>query len=204
MKNNKILIARYLSTALLFTTAGFCAKGQDSMPEILLKGTVKEQMEYITAKTRIYDNYRAIREDMFQKIRANSIDSLNTAGQKIALLKNQNNGLYLKVDSLNASLGSVKKELDQVTKSKNSIQLLGLEINKTAYNAILFTIIITLAGILVLGFLVFKRNLSVTNRSRKDFEDLKREFEAYRKASREAREKLSMAHFYELRKIRGG
>lgn len=204
MKNNKILISRYLSVALMLIVAELSASSQSSMPEILLNGTLKEQMDYLTEKTRIYEDYRAIREDMFQKIRANSIDSLNTASQKIIILKNTNNGLNLKIDSLNVSLVSVQKELDQTTKAKNSIQLLGLDINKSAYNAVLFTIIIALAGILVLGFLAFKRNLSVTNRSRKDFEDLKREFEAYRKASREAREKLSMAHFYELRKIRGG
>jgi hypothetical protein len=141
---------------------------------------------------------------MFQKIKSNSIDSLKSAGIKIAGLKGLNAGLSRRLDSLNTSLGSVKQDLEKMTKSKNSIAFLGIEINKSAYNGIVWTIIVALAAILVLGFLVFRRNMSMTNRTRKDFEDLKKEFEAYRKASREAREKMSMAHFYELKKIRGG
>jgi uncharacterized membrane-anchored protein YhcB (DUF1043 family) len=90
-----------------------------------------------------------------------------------------------------------------MTKTKNSISLMGIEINKLAYNAVMWIIIAVLAGILAVGFLVFKRNHVVTTHTKKEFEDLKREFEAYRKASREAREKMSMAHFNELKKLRG-
>ncbi len=79
---------------------------------------------------------------------------------------------------------------------------MGIEV-KTADNAVMWTIIAVLAGILAVGFLVFKRNHVVTTHTKKEIEDLKREFEAYRKASREAREKMSMAHFNELKKLRG-
>ncbi len=204
MKKTKISPARCLSAALLAVSVNYFAYGQSSMPEVLLNGTLKEQMTFITEKTRIYEDYRAIREDMFQKIKNNSIDSLSSAGAKIAGLKGINSGLNRKVDSLNASLGSLKQNLDDMTKTKNSISIAGIEINKSAYNGVVWTIILVLLGILALGFMIFKRNISVTNRTRKDYEDLKREFEAYRKASREAREKMSMAHFYELKKIRGG
>jgi tetrahydromethanopterin S-methyltransferase subunit B len=173
------------------------------MPEVLLKGTFKEQMDYINEKTRIYEEYRAIREDMFQKIRGNSIDSLKAAKSVITGFRKNVKDLNLTIDSLNASLETVKTNLDQMTKTKNSISLMGIEINKLAYNAVMWIIIAVLAGILAVGFLVFKRNHVVTTHTKKEFEDLKREFEAYRKASREAREKMSMAHFNELKKLRG-
>jgi small basic protein len=197
-------LVKVISVALLVVNLNFSAFSQVTMPDIFITGTLKEQMDYLTEKTRIYDNYRAIREDMFQKIKSNSLDSLKNAGTKIAGLKGINAGLSIRLDSLNTSLGSVKQNLEDITKSKNSISFMGLEINKSAYNGIVWTIILALAAIIVLGFLVFRRNMGLTSRTRKDFEDLKKEFEAYRKASREAREKMSMAHFYELKKIRGG
>jgi len=171
---------------------------------MLLKGTLREQMQYLQEKTRIYEDYRAIREDMFQKIKNNSLDSLMAAKKEIIRLEDLTAGLELKIDTLNRSLETVRQDLDTMTKTKNSIRLLGINVNKAAYNAVMWIIIAILAGLLTIGFLIFRRNFSVTIHTKKEFEDLQKEFEAYRKASREAREKMSMAHFNELKKIRGG
>jgi predicted nucleic acid-binding Zn-ribbon protein len=194
---------RFALTFVLMILLPFIGKSQTAMPETLVKGSLKEQMNYIQEKTRIYEDYRAIREDMFQKIKGNSLDSLNTAKTEIIGLKINARDLKITIDSLNASIGTVKADLDKMVKTKNSIRLLGIEINKVAYNAVLWTIIATLAGILIIGFLAFKRNRAVTVHAKKEFEELKKEFEAYRKASREAREKMSMTHFNELKRLRG-
>ena len=61
-----------------------------------------------------------------------------------------------------------------------------------------------LAVLLGMGFLAFKRNLIQTSETKKELQDLKGEFEAYRKSAREAREKMSMDHFNEIRKLKGG
>lgn len=181
----------------------YSGKSQTTMPEQLVNGSLKEQMDFIQEKTRIYEDFRAIREDMFQKIKGNALDSLKGARIEIKGLRNDITERNLTIDSLNASIETVEADLDRMTKTKNSIKLLGIEINKKAYNAILWTVIIVLAGLLAIGFMAFKRNHVITVNTRKDHEELKKEFEAYRKASREAREKMSMAHFNELKKLRG-
>ena len=188
---------------LLASSASLRALSQSSMPEILTTGTLTDQMNYITEKTRIYEDFRAIREDMFQKLKGNALDSLSSARKHIAELKNINSSRDNSIAALNDSLGVVNQNLDKMIKTKNSIKLLGIEINKSAYNAVMWSIIAALAGILAIGFLIFKRNIIMTSRTKKESEDLKREFEAYRKASREAREKMSMTHFNELKRMRG-
>jgi hypothetical protein len=193
-------IAFAFSLMTLFPVAGY---SQTTIPDMLARGTLKEQMDFVQEKTRIYEDFRAIREDMFQKIKGNALDSLKSAKAEIKGLKNDTRALNLTIDSLNASVGTIRANLDQMTKTKNSISLLGIEINKSAYNAVLWTIIVALAGLLTVGFLAYKRNYGVTAHTRKECEELKKEFEAYRKASREAREKMSMTHFNELKKIRG-
>lgn len=203
----KIMSRTGIRSALIFiisVTAVLRGESQNTMPDILLNGSLKQQMEYIQEKTRIYEEYRAIREDMFQKIKKNALDSLQAAKNDIIRLEDLKAGLYNKIDSLNNSLVTVRQELDQMTKTKDSIRLLGINVNKSAYNAVMWIIVAVLAGLLSVGFLIFKRNFSITAHTKKEFEDLKKEFEAYRKASREAREKMSMAHFNELKKVRGG
>lgn len=195
---------RYGLIVALMALISFNGKSQTTVPEILFTGTLTEQANYIEEKTRIYENYRAIREDIFQKIKENALDSLSLRKKEIAELMDLNRAHNNSIDSLNATLENIKGELDQVTLTKNSIRLFGFEVNKITYNSVMWTIILVLIVLLASGFLAYKRNRNITINTKRDFEDLKKEFEAYRKSSREAREKMSMAHFNELRKLRGG
>lgn len=201
-KNNLAGIRIAVAIVLMNMFPSF-VQAQTTMPDMLVKGTLKEQMDYVQEKTRIYEEFRAIREDMFQKMKKNALDSLNAAKTEINGLRDNTRALNITIDSLNTSVGAISTDLDKMTKTKDSISFLGLEINKTAYNAVLWTIVAVLAGLLIAGFLAYQRNHKVTAQTKKEFEELKKEFEAYRKASREAREKMSMTHFNELKKLRG-
>jgi predicted nucleic acid-binding Zn-ribbon protein len=194
---------RFILIIVIIVVSIPAGMGQTTMPEILEKGTLPEQMNYLQEKTRIYEFYRAIREDMFQKIKKNALDSLSSAKKEIAKLIILSTQLNSTIDSLNSSLETTNNKLDEVTRTKNSIRVLGMEINKFVYNSFMWILVAGLATLLVMGFLVFQRNLIVTKNIRKDLNDLKAEFEAFRKSSREAREKMSMDHFNELKRLRG-
>lgn len=176
---------------------------QTTMPAELTKNTLQEQLDFIEQHTRIYENFRAIREDMFQKIKSNFIDSLSASKSKITGLKNIASGLNRTNDSLNNSLETTKISMAEITRTKNSIKVLGLTIDKVTYNRIMWSIVAGLVAILAIGFVIFKRNRFVTIRTKKDLEELKVEFAAYRQSSRIAREKMSMDHFNELKKLKG-
>jgi len=194
---------RYLLIISMLFLVIMNVKGQTTMPEVLYKNSLKDQLNYIEEKTRIYENYRAIREDMFQKLKGNISDTLFSATNRIAALKNTTSGLNSKIDSLKTLYSTTNTELENVTRSKNSIKVIGIEVNKQSYNTFMWTIVAGLIAVLALGFLVFKRNMAITHNTKKELLDLKNEFEAYRKTTREAREKMSMAHFLELQKLKG-
>jgi hypothetical protein len=178
--------------------------GQVAMPDELTKNPLKEQLKYLEDRTRIYENYRAIREDMFQKLKDNVTDTLSATNRRIARLNKTTLLLNQTIDSLRINLESTKTRLEEMTSTKNSIRVIGMEVNKSTYNRIMWTILTGLVAILLLGFLVFKRNLSQTSNTNKALHELKNEFEAYRKTSREAREKLTMDHFNEIKRLKGG
>lgn len=203
MKEMYKLPFRFILISSILFIVFINAKGQTTMPDVLNKNSLKEQLNYIEEKTRIYENYRAIREDMFQKIKGNISDTLSSSNNKIALLKNTASELNHTIDSLNTLYETTNSNLESVTRSKNSIKVLGAEVNKTTYNTLMWTIAGGLIAILAIGFLAFKRNMTVTHNTKKELLDLKNEFETYKKAAREAREKVSMAHFLELKKLKG-
>ena len=199
----QLQISCVLILALLVITV-MKVKGQSVMPDILFKNSMKEQMKYIEERTRIYENYRAIREDMFQKLKENVSDTLSAANDKIAGLKKNTSALNHSIDSLRTELESTKVRLEEMTRTKNSISVIGLQVNKSNYNRIMWTILVGLVAVLLIGFLAYKRNLSAIFSTKKEFQELKNEFESYRKTSREAREKLTMDHFNEIKRLKSG
>ena len=195
-----------LKKMLLLTVISFTvvmAAGQTRMPDELTTGTITDQINYIENKTRIYDDFRAIREDMFQKINRNILDTISAEKSRIAELKNLTAALNNKADSLNTLLGSTRNSLDEVTATKNKISILGLGVNKKAYNSIMWTIVAALIVLMAIGFLIFKRNLVVLTRTEKDLKELKDEFAAYKQSSRIAREKVEMDLFRANQKLKG-
>lgn len=199
MKNFQM---KHLLLISVFALSSTVADGQNRMPDELTTGTIREQISYIENKTRIYEEYRAIREDMFRKINANILDTLAAERNRITELNKLTAALNSRADSLNALLGSTRGSLSDVTATKNKISVLGLGINKTTYNAIMWTLIGVLLFLMIIGFLIFKRNLVVLLRTEKDLKELKDEFAAYRQSSRIAREKVEMDLFRANQKLK--
>ncbi len=191
---------------LVFALSAFTATtamGQTSMPNELTTSPIREQMKYVEEHTRIYENFRAIREDIFQKMNDNYTDTLLAEKARIISLKSLTSDLNRQTDSLNVLLSTTRNNLTDITATKNSIKVLGLELKKAAYNTIMWTLIGALILLLVIGFLIFRRNLVVLLRTDKDLKELKEEFAAYKQTSRIAREKVEMDYFRELQKLKG-
>ena len=203
MRNTKTALTLITFLFFLLIFMGNPLYAQRTMPEILDTGTLQEQLDYLDERTRIYNDFRAIREDMFQKIKTNSIDSL-MAGKAIILeLEGQLRDQSTLIESLQTELQSTNSQLDEAIKNKNSLVFLGIPMHKTLYNTILWAVIAALAFITVLLFLSNKRLLTTARRNKNDLDELREEFEAYRKQTREQREQLVVKHHNELRKLKG-
>lgn len=200
MNRSKIKNVLLLSVFAFTVTA---AAGQAKMPDELTTGTISRQIDYVENHTRIYENFRAIREDIFQNIKGNILDTLSAERSRVAELKSITAAFNGMTDSLNVLLASTRTRLDEVTATKNKISVLGLEINKRAYNTIMWILVGGLLFLMIIGFLIFKRNLVVLLRTEKDLKELKEEFAAYKQTSRIAREKVEMDLFRANQKLKG-
>ncbi len=177
---------------------------QYSMPEVLDTASLKEQFGYIEGRTRIYNDFRAIREDMFQRLSRNALDSLSAARKQIGALDRELNSTRQGADSLSGLLQESRQERDEAIRNRDSLSFLGISMNKLLYNTILWGIIAGLAFLAAILFLMFKGNHGRMTRAKKDLEELKEEFEAYRKQSRERYEKLVVSHHQEIKKLKEG
>ncbi len=195
--------ARFAFTIIIMMAGITRGISQTAIPDILQQGTIREQMNYLEEKTRIYENYRAIREDMFQLMKNNAVDSLGKIKGQVLLLAGMNKNLIIRNDSLAVVLTEKETQLKEAVSTKNSLRVIGIEVNKVAYNSIMWIIVAALGFLLAAGFLAFKRNRIVTIKTRKELDELKTEFEAYRQKTRLEREKMSMDHFNEIKRLKG-
>jgi hypothetical protein len=186
--------------ALVVSSVGI---SQTAIPDILYKSTLSDQMTYIENRTSIYQDYRAIREDMFQLLKNNALDSLAKAKSRIRESANINYSLKSEIDSLENILNLTKEDLSNMTITKNAISFLGISMNKNVYNSIMWIIVAALAFILTTGYFAFKRSFIITRNTKSELTGLQKEFDEYRNKSRLEREKMSMDHFKEVQKLKG-
>ena len=199
MRQSILTFCIITAIVLISTVRSNC---QNDIPEELKQGTISEQLKYLEEHTRIYENYRAIREDMFRLIRKNTIDTLTNARSRINGLILHTTSLDNRIDSLKKSLEASIVELKEMTSTKDSISVLGMEVNKRVYNSFMWIILAVLVFLLIAGYLTFRQNRIITLRTKKDLNELKEEFEEYQKKTRLEREKMSIDHFNEIKKLK--
>ncbi|HCC71059.1 MAG TPA: hypothetical protein DEQ09_07915 [Bacteroidales bacterium] len=199
MKKLQYRFIPIIALALMVFNISF---GQRPLPDELLNNTIEGQINYLEERTRIYENYRAIREDMFQKINSNVMDSLTAYKGEIVVLNATIRALNSTRDSLNETLEDTKSSLKEVTRTKNEISLFGWQLNKVVYNSVMWMIIAVLLFLLAFGFILFKKNRITTRKTREEIKNLREEFEEYHQSSRLAREKMTIDHFKEIQKLK--
>lgn len=198
----------YQSTATVL--ALFClslvgfqtANAQYVTPAIMDSVTLESQLDYIQNRTRIYNDFRAIREDIFLKMKGNALDSLNAAKLEIATLNSKLTDRNFQLEILNTDLGRTKNDRDEAIRNKDSISIVGIQLNKALYNSITWFIILGLTVLAVSLFLLFKRTHVVTVQTKKEFNEMQEEFETHKKSSREKYEKLVVNHHNEIMRLK--
>jgi preprotein translocase subunit SecF len=177
-------------------------RAQSGVVEFMDSTSMEAQLDYIQQRTRVYNDYRAIREDVFQKLKRNVNDTLREARLEIADLKSQLTEKDSRIETLNTDLARTKTEKDEAIRNRDSLSFLGIQMNKTLYSSIVWLIILGLVVLALIMFFLFKRSHQVTREVKDHLKILQEEFEQYRKSSREKYEKLVVSHHNEIMKLK--
>jgi uncharacterized protein YlxW (UPF0749 family) len=102
------------------------------------------------------------------------------------------------IDSLQSEINSAKSDLIK----KNSFKFFGIMVSKAGYDSIMWTIIIGLLICLGFMFAAFRRSHSVTSQTKKDLNEVKEEFESFRKKALKSKEEVVRQLYDELNKYK--
>ncbi len=119
-------------------------------------------------------------------------DSVNALENVISGKAKTISSLQNELNSTNKMLDDTKTELDYNIKNRNAIEVFGIKTDKGIYTFFVSMLIIALLIVLGVVFLLYKRSNNVTVRVKKDYNDLKNEFEIHKKDSLERYTKINM------------
>lgn len=202
MKRKILRIYASILLIIGLSIPGFVTLNAQTLLEVMDTATVENQINTIHQRTRVYDNFRAIRDDVFLKMKRNVNDSLNEVKLEIAHLNSNLAERNFQIETLNSDLTRTKNERDEAIRNKDSMTFIGIQMNKTLYNSVLWFVILGLLVVSAILFLLFKRAHVVTTQVKGELETMQHDFEEHKKGSREKYEKLVVSHHNEIMKLK--
>ncbi len=159
---------------------------------------IADQFSYAIDKSSNFQDYKVIKQGWMTKLKANTLDTL------LALKANLNTSKDLlkqkseTIENLRSELNNSQSELLK----KNSFSFFGIMVSKAGYDTIMWSIIVGL--VVGLGFMIaaFRRSFSVTVQIKKDLNEVKDEYENYRKKALKSKEDAVRQLYDELSKYK--
>lgn len=148
------------------------------------------QFDKIYRTSTTYQVYKVISKEKYLELKQNVLDTLKTAKnliiEKERLLKTEKDNIK-KTEQL---LSKTQLDLEEANKKENSISLFGLQVSKTSYNLILWSMILVLLVSLSYFVIKFLRSNILTKEAQENLEEVASEFEQHRKKTLEKEQKL--------------
>ncbi|NNC51399.1 MAG: tRNA (guanine-N1)-methyltransferase [Flaviramulus sp.] len=161
----------------------------------LNNSSINNQFEYVLKKSGNFRGtngqmYEAVRLSMFLTLRAHTIDSLKTVHKDLAdtrvIVTNQAN----EISELKSKLESTQATLEKTNSEKNRMAFFGMQMSKSGYNVLMWSIIIGLLTLLIFFIYKFKNSNSITANAKKALEEIEEEFDEHRRTALEREQKV--------------
>lgn len=193
-----VLLAVFFSMTLYAQTSN---SQEDNLS--LNSGTIDNQFEFVIKRSNRYQEYKVVKTTWLHTLKAHTLDSLKAVHDQLDGTKNIVNTQQSEIDNLKTELESTKTTLDATNSEKNSMALLGMQMSKTNYNLLMWTIIAALLIFLLLFIYKFKNSNAVTKSTKRNLADIEEEFEDHRRTALEREQKVRRQLQDELNKQKG-
>lgn len=152
--------------------------------------SLRQQYLDMLEKTETFERYKVIPKTTLDNFYGQVADSVTQGLTTITELRSRIKRQQAQLDSLNASLKSVKSQLAASEKINDTIHFIGIPFKKVGYHLIVWGIILALAGLALIAYFMFIRSNQVTSKSKKELEAIKTQFDAHKDKAREQQVKL--------------
>ncbi|WP_242085119.1 tRNA (guanine-N1)-methyltransferase [Aestuariivivens sediminis] len=170
--------------------------------------SINNQFEYVLKKSGNFRGtngqmYEAVKLSMLLALKAHAVDSLKLVHSELAdtqtIVQNQS----AEISDLKSKLLTTQNNLDKTNAEKNSMAFFGLQMSKTGYNVLMWSIIAGLMALLVFFIYKFKNSNTITRKAKLALSEIEDEFEEHRKTALEREQKVRRQLQDEINKQKG-
>lgn len=161
----------------------------------LNSGSIDSQFEYIFKKSGNFkgvngQKYEAVKYTSLLTLKAHVLDSLKTTYAKLNTSEETVENQKQEIESLKGQLQNTQTTLGETEAEKNSMTLFGMQLGKTNYNVLMWSIVTALFALLIFFILKFKGSNSLTRDAKLKLEEVEAEFEEHRRIALEREQKV--------------
>jgi len=198
---------KYTFFILLISVAS-TLQAQEQQTESINEGTIDQQFQFLLRKSGNFkgtngQSYEAVKRSMLLTLQAHTIDSLNTLQGKLNTTRNTVATQLTEIDKLKTDLATTQSDLTATKAEKDSMALFGMQMSKTSYNILLWSIIAGLLALLLIFIYKFKNSNSITKSAKSALAEVETEFEEHRRVALEREQKVRRQLQDEINKQKG-
>lgn len=197
-----------LFALIVFICTSFTSLTAQQQTESINEGSINDQFEFVLRKSYNFrgtngEMYENVRRSMLLTLQAHANDSINTLKETLSNTNTVVANQEKEISSLKDSLSQTQGTLEATNKEKDSMSLVGMQMSKTSYNIVMWSIIAGLFVLLLTFIFKFKNSNAVTRTAKNSLADLEQEFEEHRRVALEREQKVRRQLQDEINKQKG-
>lgn len=153
-------------------------------------GTIDNQFEYVIKRSNNYQEFKVVKKTWLYTLKAHTLDSLKAVRKNLVDTQAKVDSQADEITKLKSSLNSTQGTLDQTNIEKDSMSLFGLQMSKSGYNALLWSVIGGLLALLLFFIYKFKNSNAITKEAKQSLSETEEEFEEHRRVALEREQKV--------------
>jgi tetrahydromethanopterin S-methyltransferase subunit B len=199
---------KFLALTLILVMSSNSIYAQDNETQSINEGSINDQFEYILRKSGNFkgtngQQYEAVSRNLLLALQSHANDSLKTIREDLNKTLNTVEAQQKEINDLKSRLNTTQSTLEATNQEKNNMALLGLQMSKTSYNILMWSIIAGLLALLLMFIFKFKNSNSITKAAKKALAETEEEFEEHRRSALEREQKVRRQLQDELNKQKG-
>lgn len=204
MKNFKYPIFIFLICALCANLQAQEKQETQSINE----GSIGDQFEYAITKSNNWtdpkgQSYEVIKRKMINSLRTNTLDSLNAIQIKLDNTSSTISAHEKEINTLKTDLEKTQDTLSSTQEEKDSMSLLGMQMSKTSYSLLMWSIIAALLAFLLTFIYKFKNSNVLTKAAINARANIENEFKEHKRVALEREQKIKRQLQDEINKHAG-
>jgi len=179
----------------LFSTSTILPAQDTPEAQSINEGSIEDQFEFAIKKSNNYTDgngrsYEVIRRTMMLDLKKNTLDSITAIKNRLDNSTAKVETQQQEINTLKTDFSDTQETLSTTQKEKDSMNLLGLQMSKTGYNLLMWSLIAGLLGLLLFFIFKFKYSNEITKSAKANLVDLENEFKEHRKTALEREQKV--------------